>query len=1152
METASSFLMIGGILTASSLFAVAIGRYDVQNVEVPDGEATALSGEFRFAAQSDGVAKTGGGTVTLNTGAIVSAEPVKINVHEGNLALNATAGGQESVTPPSVIAEKAALWLQAGVNVVPSPSDATRIESWFDVREPQATRVLNTNDGQYPMARAMGVVNPVTNDFPSVVQIQTGTGMRDAMYFRGKSYSWMRFHAKNHSDEANITCYHTFAVVFPQTYWGYLYGTMGDPLFAEPGDLNNLLATGIYFDLSGTLAIASARFHVDGKLLDPGQESVRKFLQVQEMEFDHRPATWDCLFRNAGNGRYGGDYVGEVIVFTRHLGTEELLAVSSYLRAKWLGQPAAAMVELGVAREASAEVNADGTMSVSGEGTVKHTGDGTLVVKPARDAGSGVAYAQAMGTGRVQAEVGEMRVRPEPGERLSVGVNDYDAHVLGVSAADGAYKVALEGAGTVRVEGVPAGVSTLEAANRELVLGGASPDCDTIAVGNIYATIRNGDGEERFVENPGADGVDHFVPAGGSASDVDAGWHYETTGGFSFLKVADALGTWKFNLNSSDDRDRFASPQGVGCISLKMQTTAWTELVVPKDGDYDFSYFATARRGHDGGFLCISICDSSDRLVHEICCHPILLGDGWRRYRYLVRDVKAGEYRLKLALDCQGGDKSAHVDDLKMRLVSVPADADRRCQVPNGGFNCISGTVAKATIFSSSNLPKDWTLAQGSVGGAVASDQAANNLDVALAMRWHKHDKNTKALYGGYFNPSARYGEAQLHFRSNGGAADSSEFTVPAGRWKVCVNAGNWTFRGGADVASNINYLSSRWNGTYGVAGYQHVYPKCGASVFINGTEQDLGATVPIQSYTMADYAISNSFTVAEGDVVKIRLRQSTSAAVMMAVNEVWLERADDGNLVSNGSFELGDPNNQYYGVTDWTLEKHVDLSANSNAHRFDPYNPTVQGTTRCSGTWALLLVNAASAKQDIVFPKAGTYRLKFYSRARFKDNGSGTVDNWTHGGNRVRAWLQDAHGNETPILQTPDVYSTNFLAHAALFSVPSAGVYTLNLNGCNLYPSSPTGRTAGSERVVYIDDVSVTAVNETDARPADLNDNLAITVADGTRLRLDYVGTNRVGSVRIGGVSAVGVIDASHPSGLVTGPGALCVQPGATVIFVH
>ena len=51
-------------------------------------------------------------------------------------------------------------------------------------------------------------------------------------------------------------------------------------------------------------------------------------------------------------------------------------------------------------------------------------------------------------------------------------------------------------------------------------------------------------------------------------------------------------------------------------------------------------------------------------------------------------------------------------------------------------------------------------------------------------------------------------------------------------------------------------------------------------------------------------------------------------------------------------------------------------------------------------------------------------------------------------------------------------------------------------------------------------------------------------------RLRLDFAGTNRIDRLRLNGVSVSGFIDASHPSGLVSGIGCLEVRPKGTVLM--
>ena len=92
-------------------------------------------------------------------------------------------------------------------------------------------------------------------------------------------------------------------------------------------------------------------------------------------------------------------------------------------------------------------------------------------------------------------------------------------------------------------------------------------------------------------------------------------------------------------------------------------------------------------------------------------------------------------------------------------------------------------------------------------------------------------------------------------------------------------------------------------------------------------------------------------------------------------------------------------------------------------------------------------------------------------------------------------------------------------------------------------------GATA-SDVTAFIDQVLIKKADET-AEP-DLPEKLALDLTDGTRLRLDYAGTNRIDQLRLNGVSVSGFIDASHSSGLVSGIGCLEVRPKGTVLLLR
>ena len=157
------------------------------------------------------------------------------------------------------------------------------------------------------------------------------------------------------------------------------------------------------------------------------------------------------------------------------------------------------------------------------------------------------------------------------------------------------------------------------------------------------------------------------------------------------------------------------------------------------------------------------------------------------------------------------------------------------------------------------------------------------------------------------------------------------------------------------------------------------------------------------------------------------------------------------------------------------------------------------------------------------------------------------------YAGNALAFFLVDGNDVTNTFYRTPSIYSTNFVFRSALFNVPAAGTYTfgiMSLNGLPLEDGThlQVGKNA-TDVTALVDQVLIKKADET-AEP-DLPEKLALDLSDGTRLRLDFAGTNRIDRLRLNGVSVSGFIDASHPSGLVSGIGCLEVRPKGTVILL-
>ena len=118
------------------------------------------------------------------------------------------------------------------------------------------------------------------------------------------------------------------------------------------------------------------------------------------------------------------------------------------------------------------------------------------------------------------------------------------------------------------------------------------------------------------------------------------------------------------------------------------------------------------------------------------------------------------------------------------------------------------------------------------------------------------------------------------------------------------------------------------------------------------------------------------------------------------------------------------------------------------------------------------------------------------------------------------------------------------------MFNVDMPGTYTFGLQGCNSYPDNVTPRsseTGQKDSNVFVDCVSIKKASDSDM--PELDEELKLDLAAASKLRLDFAGTATIKQLRLGGARVSGLIDASHPSGLVSGPGCLYIQPRGTVV---
>ena len=155
---------------------------------------------------------------------------------------------------------------------------------------------------------------------------------------------------------------------------------------------------------------------------------------------------------------------------------------------------------------------------------------------------------------------------------------------------------------------------------------------------------------------------------------------------------------------------------------------------------------------------------------------------------------------------------------------------------------------------------------------------------------------------------------------------------------------------------------------------------------------------------------------------------------------------------------------------------------------------------------------------------------------------------------NPVRAYvlLSDGSTNEICYIKVPT--GQNFVEYSYLFRMPESGRHRLYIEGMGV-PSGVIDKDGKdtANLTTLMDGVSVVKVDEAAQVKPTLPEKLRLSVAEGARLVLDYPGTNKVASVRFGGVAVDSsrIVDASSYPDYVSGIGALQLVPkGITLNF--
>ena len=1132
-------------------------------IDAPAGE-TATVGDL-IAGDRAKVYKTGAGTLAVEANRHVRTTDGRFTVLEGAVAV--TPGASADFTEPPAACQKAAFWVNETSVVTTNgvaaaeggPAYAAR---WCDVRETDRaspTRLYAEpkwfGNAKYPAG--LNGIDPVKSTFDG----------HAGVYFGGAS-SGQYMGWKRAGQTATLSDIHHLFIVHA------VANCVGHPVGWETGSrngpfLNTLGAKTRAFVPNSTDPMLvnrgdvcapqmSARFFLDGEQIDPRTTPSRAGWQLFACDYMEILPGADNFFRSGFTetlkGAQGGDWLGEVLVFTNRLQETERAAVERYLLAKWnlpqLKGPVPRVKGTEFALAAGTDVMVDGAaetvtppLSFAGAGDVTKKGAGVLALGPT----DGLAF-----TGDFAWEGGALRLQGGRLPALAVAGGEtyaFTSHMGSEkpSAAGDAASgltcekstggtdniVATTGNGWLCVHTVKPGVRWLKVgiadAQRGAVLQLEGRVRATAAPtgGAVEAVFPNPDVEQPFtVADANFDTT--VIPRGTTLN----GWTaHEGSPQFICTQAPQTQKwTWRHWFQDGDPAPR----GGTNLLLLAQRAVVSTKISVPTGGVYELSFDAKSRygyanRGIENGYPYSNMQPqvkirlgrtwdaASDVATLPVGCRL------FNRFRFRVAVAEAGDWVLGFKPTDSGRDASVFLDNFRMVRIAEPAE--ETCAIPNGCFDDLVRS-AEAYIharYSTLNIPENWTLSvqPDSPYAAVVTNGVIGAITSGTAI-----NEGYDTLHPFPF-AEATCGAAALGFTARGGVA-ATAFKVPAGTWRL---------RGLVQrLASfmNMSPANPLANMTGEAPAFRATLTRADGSTVVLGE-----VTAGTQRLVSALWP--ESFTVAadDGEEVTLTLAQTKEMA-MGILDELALvrdETVDFGNLIAEPGFET---------MTRWTAYAVPDMPPTQYyAAQNEPYANGLQnhwGYSAYEGARRLRLNNRMGVRQDITVPQAGRYRFTMHVRAR--------ADSDFYANNPVRVWL--AKGGVTNVLATtPTLYTRQWMEVSYLVDVAEAGDWRLGIEGRGWLNDGDTPYPADLD--AQIDSVSlVRDRDERDEAPS-LPRDLRIDVAKGATLLLDYPGVVRVRRVVYDGKSYRGTVNAKTCPDFVTGPGTLeAVSDSGALLIVR
>lgn len=1130
---------------------VKAGLNETGNVHVDSGIAT--QGDPVVLGDNAKFYKTGAGELVLSLANVNRQRDLSVTALGGKLTLVAGDDATVDVSAPPAILQNSAFWVNTDSVVV--TNDEGLVSKWCDVREttPESPTLWYAEPSWGTRATTYKGIPPRLASFHG----------RPGVYFHGReSNVYMRF-MKNGVGGSVTDIRNIFLVHGVSNCWGaaigYATSRMGGMVPGVDSYIRDIANCESYFVRRADLDsdFAGGRFHLDGALFDPFTTIPKVGVSLLECDFLTRESNASYFFRTnfetyQDKGNQGGDYICEAIIFTGTLLSEkDRLDIERYLMKKWnlpyvvaddLRLPIPE-VTVGVASNATVEITAADDeqttpFTFTGEGSVRKTGGGAMLAGPSCDTPFSGDF--SLDGGSVISAGG----RPPAVTAMPGDVYNSSRHLFGNAEDTSANRtpgnIAESGMRLTRATNGAPGVFR-KTGPGEVRVSRIDRDVASLDVAEGVVTLESRTKATMF--EPCATVVTASVPNASFEMPITADANARQIINDSTVNEWTAIGAVDYGTSPHANWSLWAReppPDGNGVIMIHGGAKAQTTVAFPRAGRYEVSLWACDRYGQQFygrdiyGVSQIDLMLGRDAESLERFGTILPYGTRFTKFRFTTPEVEAGDYVLRFSSPYKSYDESTAIDGVKITYIAEKA-ARAALEVPNGDFETQSPRSAhpvRLGFFNALDKVEGWTF-------EIANATYANcltNFGVGVAAP-QRHIYGNGTGNAGKYQPLYPYGaggtgSACLAFVHGYGRATSATFTVPAGTWRLRCNAA-W-----APMNVKRQDASGAWVEVGGGG-----RPAISASLAVTG-----GATLQLGSITPTSTLPAETFwpsavTFAEATEVSLVLAQANTGAS---------GTIDDLALVGDGDYDAGEllKNGGFESMTGWSTSYDRSHYKYSEVYwmpyTFAPlwaygYN-VFEGLYRCG------LKNECLITQTVHFPTAGLHCFRLHANTR--------IDSDDAGQNPLRFWYHavgSAETNVIDVMQVPRCF--NWFEREYIFDVPVAGDYKLGIEGGYSLREGGYGVQDArdvADHLTFIDGCSIRRVMDGLEDAPETPDGLMVSIAEGSRLVLNYPGSIKVARLSLGGGNVSGIVNAKTHPRFIGGMGEIEVVPGSTVIILR